>query len=104
MNMNKEIASRIIILFESCNQLKLLAEEIPDTQYLKNFAEQLYHGLNDLFLFQELQKFESSLGELLAKVIAFQNNNTAVISSSTNEQMETMKNNLVEIQNLIGNE
>ncbi len=102
--MNKEIASRIIILFESCNQLKLLAEEIPDTPYLKNFAEQLYQGLNDLFLLQELQKFESSLGKLLAKVIDYQNNSTAEISSSTNEQMEKMKNNLVEIQNLIGNE
>jgi hypothetical protein len=104
MNMNKEIASRLIVLFESCNQLKLLAEETTYNQHLKAFAEQLYCGLNDLFLFQELQKFETSLEKLAAKVIDFQDNSSAEIPTLAKGQIENIKKNLIEIQNLIGNE
>jgi hypothetical protein len=104
MNMNKEIASRLIVLFESCNQLKLLAEETPYNQYPKPFAEQLYCGLNDLFLFQEFHKFAAPLEKLTAKVIEFQGNSSADTPTLAKDQIENMKNNLIEIQNLIGNE
>ncbi|MCP9746022.1 hypothetical protein EGI24_04915 [Lacihabitans sp. CS3-21] len=104
MNLNKEIASRLIVLFESCNQLKLLAEEAPSNQHLKPFAEQLYCGLNDLFLFQELHKFAAPLEKLTAKVIEFQGNISAEIPTLAKDQIENIKKNLIEIQNLIGNE
>lgn len=102
--MNKEIASQIILLFESCNQLKFLAEETPDYQYLKTFSSHLYHGLNDLFSLQELQKFESSLAQLLANVIEFQAHNASIMSSEVGEQIQNMKKNIIEIQKLIENE
>ena len=102
--MNKDIASQIIALFESCNHLKLLAEESPNSEHLKTFAEQFYSGLNDLFLFQELQKFAPPLEKLTAKVIEFQGNSSAEIPALAKDQIEIIKKNLIEIQNLIENE
>lgn len=104
MKMNKEITPQIIVLFENCNQLKLLAEETPDSQHIKIFAEQLYSGLNNLFLFQELKKIKPLLVQLRIKVIDFQANNSAKISLSIKEQLENIKINLVTFQHLIENE
>jgi hypothetical protein len=104
MKMNKEIASQIVVLFENCNQLKLLAASTPDYPPLRVFADQLYQGLNHLLLIQNLQNFESSLSQIAIEIVDFQTHNSINLSTEVNEQIEKIKIYILEFQKTIENE